>query len=487
MIQYIPKKIRLTVILKEAGAVVTRTIPCEPRSNDVCRSALLESSRSARRLLISIFVLCVPACGFAQESKSDFTLPATNAEDWGLHLQATTTSQKHGPFRAPYAGINSLQTDEPWQTTETGTIFLGRRLWRGAELYLNPEIAGGKGLSGAVGAAGFPNGEATRVGATTLTPYFARFFLRQTFNLGSESESVESDANQLGGTRAKSNITLTLGKFAAGDLFDANNYSHDPRTQFTNWAIMANGAWDFPADARGYTDGVALELNQPAWAIRAGALAVPTEANGGRFDHKISRALGAVIEFEKSYSIASRKGVVRFLAYVNHARMGSYRQTIDNPVYAMDITQTRDYRAKSGCGLNFEQAITDDFGIFGRVGWNDGKTETWAFTEIDNTFSLGISVKGTSWHRKNDVFGLAGASNGLSPDHRDYLRDGGYGFIVGDGQLNYGREAILEGYYAAQIWAGLTLSVDLQYLANPAYNRDRGPVLVGGLRIHVQY
>ena len=153
----------------------------------------------------------------------------------------------------------------------------------------------------------------------------------------------------------------------------------------------------------------------------------------------------------------------------------------------MDITLTRDYRAKQGCGLNFEQAITDDLGVFGRAGWNDGKTETWAFTEIDNTLSLGISVKGTHWNRKSDVLGLAGVSNGLSPDHRDYLSGGGYGFIVGDGRLNYGREEILEAYYAAKILTGLTLSFDLQYLANPAYNRDRGPLLVGGFRIHAQY
>ncbi|MEO6993234.1 MAG: carbohydrate porin [Lacunisphaera sp.] len=444
------------------------------------------------RMLKSFFptslVLCLPVLGFSQTGLSDAVLDAGQpAEEWSLHFQATTISEKHGSFSAPYSGTNSLQTNEPWQTTETGTIFAGRELWSGGEIYLNPEISGGKGLSGTVGAAGFPNGEATRVGATTLTPYLARLFFRQTFNLDATTESVEPDANQLGGSRAKSNITLTLGRFAAGDVFDDNSYSHDPRTQFSNWSLMANGAWDFPADTRGYTYGVAVELNQPDWALRVGALAEPTEANGARFDHQLSHALGTVVEWERSYSIAAQKGVVRFLTYLNSARMGSYRQTIDHPEYGMDITRTRRYRTKQGLGLNFEQAITQDLGLFGRAGWNDGHTETWAFTEIDNTLSLGLSLKGTNWQRKSDTVGLAGVSNGLSSDHRDYLAAGGYGFIVGDGRLDYRREEVLEGYYAAQICRGLTLSVDFQYLMNPAYNRDRGPVVVSGLRLHAQY
>ncbi len=446
------------------------------------------SEPTLKRVFLTSLVIWFPVLGFSQAGLSDFAPAMTQpAEDWSVHFQATTVSEMHGSFSAPYGGANSLQTNEPWQTTETGTIFVGRRLWSDGELYLNPEVSGGKGLSGTVGAAGFPNGEATRVGATTLTPYLARLFFRQTFNLGSTVGAVEADANQLGGKRAKSNIILTVGRFAAGDVFDDNSYSHDPRTQFSNWSLMANGAWDFPADTRGYTYGLAVELNQPDWAVRAGALAEPSEANGSKFDHKLSRAFGTVVELEKSYSITEQKGVVRFLAYVNSARMGSYRQTIDNPRYGMDVTLTRRYRLKQGLGLNFEQTIAPDLGVFGRAGWNDGHTETWAFTEIDNTFSLGLSLKGTSWQRKSDTVGLAGVSNGLSSDHRDYLAAGGYGFIVGDGRLNYRREEILEGYYAAQIYRGLTLSFDLQYLANPAYNRDRGPVLVSGLRIHAQY
>ena len=342
-------------------------------------------------------------------------------------------------------------------------------------------------MSGAVGVAGFPNGEATRVGDSKLTPYLARLFFRQTIDLGGETEPIVADANQLAGMRSKSNLTITLGKFAAGDVFDDNSFSHDPRTQFENWSLMANGAWDFPADTRGYTYGVAIELNEPGWAIRAGSLAEPKEANGADFDHKLSQALGQVVELEEDYTTGSRPGVLRLLGFVNNAHMGSYRETLDSPALSLDVTRSRKYRSKYGYGLNYEQEIADEIGLFGRAGWNDGHTETWAFTEIDNTLSLGISVKGAHWRRKDDVFGLAGVSNGLSRDHRDYLAAGGYGFIVGDGQLNYGREEILEAYYAAKLWKGLTVSLDCQFVANPGYNRDRGPVLVGGFRFHLAY
>ena len=445
------------------------------------------AGRQNYRLILVSLVLGLAARGIAQEATNVSAPTAVKPEDWSIHFQATTISQKHGSFNAPYAGANSMETTEPWRTTETATLFLGLRLWSGAEIYVNPEASGGKGLSGAVGAAGFPNGEATRVGESKFTPYLARLFLRQTINLGGESETVSADANQLAGKRTKSNLTFTLGKLAAGDVFDDNSLSHDPRTQFENWSLMANGAWDFPADTRGYTYGLTVELNEPGWALRAGSLAEPTEANGSDFDHHISHALGDVVEFEKSYTVGSRAGVVRLLSFINYAHMGSYQETINTSSFAMDITRSRKYRSKFGCGVNVEQEIADDVGLFGRAGWNDGQTETWAFTEIDNTLSLGLSVKGTRWHRKNDVFGLAGVSNGLSPDHRDYLSAGGYGFIVGDSRLSYGRENILETYYAANLIPGMAISFDCQLIGNPAYNRDRGPIFVGGFRVHVAY
>ena len=412
---------------------------------------------------------------------------AVAAEDWSVHAQATTISQKHGAFAAPYAGDNSLATTEPWRTSETATLFLGLRLWQGAELFADPEASGGKGFSGAVGVAGFPNGEATRVGASALTPYLARLFLRQTFALGDATEPVEAGAHQLGGIRATENLTLTAGKFAAGDVFDDNRFSHDPRTQFENWALMANGAWDFPADTRGYTLGAAAELNAAGWALRAGVLAVPTEANGARFDHAVAHARGQVVEWEKPYAEGPRKGVVRLLAFTNQAHMGSYRTALAPREPEAVVTRSRSSRSKGGLGLNFEQELTEDTGIFGRAGWNDGKTETWAFTEIDNTASLGVSAKGAAWGRQRDVCGLAAVSNGLARDHREYLAAGGYGFIVGDGRLAYAREAVLETYYAAGLGHGLFLSLDGQFVTHPAYNRDRGPVFVGGFRVHAEY
>jgi len=314
------------------------------------------------------------ASGFGMEvtnSPSTSDLTQTN-ETWSLHFQATTVSQAHNEFHSPYSGKNSLQADEPWRSTLTATLFLGARLWPGAEVHVNPEIAGGKGLSGTLGVAGFPNGEATRVGNPEPTPYFARYFLRQRFDLGGDAEQTEADENQLARFADKSNVTLTAGKVSAGDVFDDNKYTHDPRTQFMNWSLMFNGAWDYPADTRGYTYGFAVELNEPNWALRAGTFMEPTEANGARFDQNFGKASGNVLELEKSFCLFGRPGKARAIGFINFARMGSYRQATENPAAGLDIAQTREYRQKFGFGLNLEHEVSDDVGVFARLGWNDG-------------------------------------------------------------------------------------------------------------------
>ncbi len=435
-------------------------------------------------------------------------VPATPAADnaqtaeawWSFHVQATTITQAHDAFKAPYSGSESLQRKEPWRTTETMTVFLGARVWPGGEIYIDPEAAGGRGLSGAVGLAGFPNGEATRVGSSQLTPYLARLFFRQTFALSDVTDPVEGDLNQIAERRARSNVVLTVGKLAAGDVFDGNQSSHDPRTQFENWSLMANGAWDYPADTRGYTYGATVEWNCVDWSARAGAFAEPTEANGARFDHHLSRAFGDVVEIERRYKVGEHAGAVRALVFANSAHMGNYRdalllESLAAPSVAAapdsttppDITATRRYRVKYGAGLNFEQSLTAGISIFGRAGWNDGHTETWAFTEIDNTVSFGVTLSGASWHRRDDVIGVAVVSNGLSASHREYLAAGGHGFIVGDGRLDYAREDILETYYSWAAVRGVTVSVDGQFFEHPAYNRDRGPVALAGVRMHLQW
>ena len=371
----------------------------------------------------------------------------------------------------------------------TTTLFLGRRLWSGAALYFDPEIASGEGLSHASGVAGFTNGEITRINQPPPTPYVARLYFRQSLDLGGDaSEKVEAGPNQLSDTLSTSRLDFRFGKMAAGDVFDANAYAHDPRTQFLDWALFENGAWDYPADTRGYTVGPSLELVQPAWSLRYGIFLMPRFANGLPYDYAIADNHGQVLEGEFRWSLQERPGVVRLLAYVNNARMGNYRETIDEPAAGMDVTRTRQSgRAKYGAGLSAEQELTREIGIFLRAGWDDGKTESFAFTEIDRTLTPGVSVKGALWGRPEDILGMAYVLNGLSADHRAYLARGGIGFIIGDGQLHYGFEQIFETYYALKIMGSLTLSGAYQLVENPAYNRDRGPANIASLRVHVEF
>jgi high affinity Mn2+ porin len=280
-------------------------------------------------------------------------------------------------------------------------------------------------------------------------------------------------------------LAVIVGKFAAPDIADDNRYSHDPRTQFLNWALVYNGAWDYPANVRGYTYGVAFDYNHSHnVSFSYAVMTVPLVANGGALDWHLNKAQGQVAEMERRYKLFGRPGAFRPLAYLNHAHMGDYNEVLQLMPVDPNIIKTRSYRYKYGFGLNIDQELTDDIGFFSRLGWNDGHTETWAFTEIDRTASAGLVMGGRQWCRPYDRVGLAGILNGLSGPHREYLAAGGYGFIIGDGRLNYGLEQILEMYYAFQIKPGLVLTFDFQEIGNPAYNRDRGPVSVYSLRVH---
>lgn len=424
------------------------------------------------------------------EEAATQTAIATPAESRNFTARGQTTviTEKHDVFHAPYSGVNSLPRHEGEKTSITGTLFLGARLWDGGEVYFNPEISGGQGFGGVTGIAGFPNGEIPRVGTPEPRPYIARLFLRQTFGLGGEKEPVNDDQNQIAGFRDSHRITVTAGKFGAIDYFQSNAYSNDPRAQFENWALFTNGAWDYPADVRGYTEGGVIEYTEPKWSLRYALMTEPTQANGGTFDSRIPSASGHALEYENRYSWDEQPGVIRIMGYANSAHMGNYRQALNGAKGDIpDVTRTRAYRVKFGFGLSAEQEITRDLGVFGRLGWNDGRTETWAFTEIDQSVSLGISLKGTRWLRPNDVVGVAGVLNGLSRDHQDYLRAGGHGFLIGDGHLNYGLEEIVEAYYLVKLAEHIFVTGDVQYIENPAYNKDRGPVFVGGIRVHVEY
>ena len=408
--------------------------------------------------------------------------------DWSFHGQLTYQLQGHGEFTAPYSGPNSLQDRTETRGSFTATLFLGRSLWKGGELYANPELIAGSGVSRVLGLAGPPNGETYRVDSTRLKLSLARLFVRQTFGLGGESRPVESDENQIAGRRPSRRVVVTAGKFSGTDVFDANTDSHDPRTQFNNWTLWANAAWDYPADTRGYTWGVAVEAYRDAWAARVGAFLEPKEANGLELDHDIRKAHGEALELEHDHTIGGRPGAVRLLAFLNQARMGSYREALALNPQAPDVAATRrPGRRKYGYGLNLEQALTSEIGVFLRAGWNDGRTESWAFTEVERTLAGGVSAGGSAWGRPKDRLGLAFSANGVNRDHRDYLAAGGLGFMLGDGRLRYAAERVLDGYYAFAPAPWATVSVEAQRYNNLAFNRDRGPVTVYGGRLHLEF
>lgn len=407
-----------------------------------------------------------------------------------IHAQATIIHQFKPSFHAPYSGSNSLLTQKEHKTSITSTLYLGVRLWKGASIYFNPEIAGGSGLSSALGIGDATNGETFRVGDPAPQIYPARLFFKQLFALTKEQTYQESDQNQLGMAVPTKYISITIGKVGIADFFDDNTYSHDPRTQFLAWSLMDNGAWDYPANTRGYTPSTVLEFNSPKHEIRYAVSLLPIQANGNEMDWNLTRSSSHNLEYVHKHAINGLKGAVRILAFFNTTHMGNYRQSLNGllPDSIPDITSVRMYgRSKFGFGLNAEQALSRDIGVFFRASWNDGNNETWAFTEIDRSISAGVVWEGQSWKRPDDQLGLAYVSSGLSKPHRDYLKAGGSGFILGDGNLNYAWEHLVELYYSSSLVKDhLFLSGAYQFLVNPGYNKDRkGPIHIFSLRLHL--
>src|ERR1700726_3593967 len=362
--------------------------------------------------------------------------------DWNVHGQTTFIAQGYPSIRSPYEGANSLPGGGQGRETLTADAFLGWRLWDGSELYFNPELAQGFGLNTTLGLGGFSNGEAQK-GGTDLPKFRPqRYLIRQTFGLGGEQEEVADGPFQLAGKRDIDRVTLTVGRFAVGDFFDGNSYAKDPRADFMNWSIWSSGAYDFPADLPGFTRGAVVELNRKDWALRAGLFQLPSAPNS---DVLTSRGGGAVVELEERYAISDQSGKLRLGVFGNQGHTASYREALaivaSDP--SLDINAVtgslRHTQPKYGFYANMEQAITQDIGIFARASWNDGQTEILSFTDIDRSLSGGVSVKGSSWGRTNDTFGIGGAINGLSSAHRDFLAAGGIGLLIGDGQLNYSR------------------------------------------------
>jgi len=423
-------------------------------------------------------MLALAQFGYAQDAP----------EETSAKFQTTYVWQGKSPFGAPYSGPHSLSPDREKSYSFTATAALGTRAWTGGEFYFNPEVAQGVPLSGLTGLGGFTNGEIARTSGPNPTFYRARLFARQTWGFGGGSESVQSDANQLAGSVDRRRLVLTAGNLAVLDVFDDNRFSHDPRTQFLNWSLMTHGAYDYAADARGYSWGFALEYFHDASTLRAGRFIQPKEPNQLALDPRVFKHYGDQVEIERAYALANRPGKLRILVFRNVARMAGYQDALDLAAQAggaPDINAVRTVeRVKHGLGLNFEQEISPTVGLFGRASWADGQTETYAFTEIDRSLSGGVSVKGGAFGRARDSLGIAYVRNGLSTAHRDYLGAGGLGFFLGDGALNYRPENILEAYYSLNVAKDTLFSADFQRISNPGYNADRGPASVVSARLH---
>ncbi len=427
----------------------------------------------------------VPALGHAQAADT------VETENWNAKFQSTYVWQDKRPFSAAYSGPNSLSPNRELSYSFTATAFLGWRPWAGGELYFDPEAAQGVPLSNLTGLGGLTNGEMARTSGPTMKYYRARLFLRQTWGMGGGQEAVESGQNQLAGMVDKRRLVLTAGNLSVTDIFDTNTYNHDPRTQFLNWSIMTHGSYDFAADARGYTWGAALEWYHDDWALRAGRFIQPKLPNQQELDRDIFSHYGDQIELEHSHTLGGQPGAVRLLAFHNRARMSRFQDALNlaaSTGTTPDINAVRTgVQGKVGFGINIEQAVNDDVGLFLRASRADGQTETYAFTEIERSISGGALVKGTAWGRGGDTFGVAFARNGLSSVHRRYLEAGGIGFFIGDGRLNYRPEMIYETFYNIKLAKAAWITLDWQYIRNPAYNADRGPVNVGSVRLHTEF
>jgi high affinity Mn2+ porin len=398
--------------------------------------------------------------------------------------------QSHPAFRALYTGSNSLRPVREHATSTVETVYSGLRLGKRAEVFVDVESAGGRGISDAFGLAGFTDLDVVRNPSLGAAPYVARAFVRYTIGLTSDTETHQPELHALLPALPARRVSILAGKIGIVDFFDFNSAGSDSHLQFLNWTVDNNGAYDYAADTRGYTIGVVTEFRDHAWAARWGEALMPKVANGIEYDWDVAHEHADNFEIELDRGIIPHHdGAVRLLAYLNHARMGSYREAIDAFLSGrdsvLDVTAHRQRgRTKPGVGLNVEQNIGHGLTLFGRTGVNDGRVESFAYTEVDRTFEIGLGWTALPW-RSADRIGAALVRNGLAADHREYLARGGHGFLLGDGALAYTPESIVEGYYTFAVRFGVSLAFDVQHITNPGYNRDRGPVTVFALRGHL--
>jgi len=429
--------------------------------------------------------LVLPCFAAAQDN----ILPHSNR--YWLSGQWNVIGQGHWRFHSPYAGANSFPDRREFDVSSVETLYSGVRLAPSTELLFDVESAGGKGIGQALGLAGYTNLDVVRNPELGAAPYVARLLIHQTVALGDARE--DQDAGFLGFARSRPTRRLEFyaGRFSVVDFLDLNVAGSDSHLQFANWTVDNNGAFDYAADTRGYTYGVEAEYDDPVWSVKFVEALMPKVANGIDFDLQLSKARAENLEVGWRYA-RHRQGMLRFLAYRNHGRMGSYAEALAAVAAGRemvpDVTAHRHPGSiKYGYGLNWEQQGLGPVRLFARTGWNEGAHESFVYTEVDNTVQAGGDVAGTGWGRGRDRMGVALVSNGISQLHRAYLAAGGLGFLLGDGRLNYGRENILESYYTAHVYRGLFLSADVQVIGRPGYNRDRGPLLVPAARLHLDF
>ncbi len=430
-------------------------------------------------------LLVLPSLCLAQAEEVE------DAEFTQAKFQSTYVWQRKPAFQAAYSGANSLSPEAENSYSLSATAYLGTRIWQGGELYFNPEMIMSRSLSNLTGLGGLPNGENQKGGGATPTFYLARLFVRQTWGFGGEKFKSESAANQLATIADRRRLVLTAGKLSLIDIFDNNGFSHDPRTQFENWSLMTHGAFDFAADQRGYSIGAAVEYYHDDWAFRLGRFEQPIQSNGLPLDSRIMAHHGDQAELEHGYEFFGQPGKLRLLAYRNRANMGGFQDALDfwnahGRTGVPEVGKVRRDQSKIGQGGSLEQNLAQDIGVFLRASRNDGGTETYAFAEIERSLSGGVVGKGNSWGRPADSVGVAYVENGLAAVHRQYLSSGGLGFFIGDGNINYQAEKILETYYSLSVTRQAWFSFDYQHITNPAYNADRGPVRIIGARLHLE-
>ena len=430
--------------------------------------------------------IAILALGTAAPALADDEAP----QSWAIHGQETFVLQANAAFRSPYQGPNSLNPRPHAKETLDFTLYAGVRPWKGAEIWVDPEIDQGFGLSNTLGVAGFPSGEAYKIGKWAPYPKLPRWFLRQTVDLGGENEKVDADLTQLRGRRAANRLVLTLGKFSVVDVFDTNEQAHDPRSDFMNWTIIDAGTFDYAANAWGYTYGAAAELYEGPWAFRAGAFDLSKVPNSEELDPSF-RQYELDGEIEHRHSIAGQPGKLKVTLFLNHGRMGRFADAIslaEANGQPADIGAVRRMRSRIGVSFNFEQQVSDAVSLFARGGIADGKIEPYEFTDVDRTIALGSAINGKGWNRPDDTIGIAAVINGISKVHERFLDAAGLGILVGDGRLPHpGTEQILEAYYDVAVAKTLHLAVDGQFINHPGYNRDRGPVPIGAFRLHAEF